>query len=135
MDLAFKVINERKSANPITSIFLLSDGIEDGADEEVRKRMQFRNMEDVNFTINTFGFGRDHDENLLTSISKRKRGEFYFINWLYSIDECFAAAFAGLSSVVAKEVLVNVRNVTTGPLAGVTIKKTYGDAWTRVNDR
>lgn len=61
MDLAFKVLNERKEANPISSIFLLSDGIEDGADVEVTERMNIRKMEDVNFTINTFGFGHDHD--------------------------------------------------------------------------
>ena len=135
MDLAFKIINERKEANPITSIFLLSDGIEDGAAEEVSKRISFRKMESVNFSINTFGFGRDHDENLLTSISKHKHGEFYFINVLYAIDECFASSFGGLTSIVAKEVEISITNITSGPLEGISVSKTYSDSWQKVNNR
>lgn len=92
-------------------------------------------MENVNFTINTFGFGRDHDEDLLTSISKHKHGEFYFINVLYAIDECFASSFGGLTSIVAKEVEISISNITAGPLSGISIGKTYSDAWERINGK
>lgn len=135
MDLAFKIINERKQANPITSIFLLTDGIEPGAETYVQQRIVTRKMQEVNFTINTFGFGRDHDEKLLTAICKYKDGEFYFIDKLDTVDECFASSLGGLMSIVAKDIEINVRNVANGALEGTTVGKTFSDAWSKVNDR
>lgn len=135
MDLAFKIIRERKEANPITSIFLLTDGIEPGAENYVMQRITFRKMQDVNFTINTFGFGRDHDEKLLTAICKYKDGEFYFIDKLDTISECFASSLGGLMSIVAKDVDIKVNNVASGVLGGVSVGKTFSDAWGKVNDR
>lgn len=92
-------------------------------------------MQDVNFTINTFGFGRDHDEKLLMTISKYKDGEFYFIDKLDTIDECFASSLGGLMSIVAKDISVNVRNISNGALSGVAIGKTFSEAWSKVNDK
>jgi len=91
-------------------------------------------MQEANFTINTFGFGRDHDEKLLTAICKYKDGEFYFIDKLDTIDECFASSLGGLMSIVAKDVEINVNNTANGALSGVVIGKTFSDAWSKVSD-
>ena len=61
-----------------------------------------------NFTINTFGFGNDHDPKLMTSISKLKDGNFYFIEQLDTLDECFVDALGGLVSVVAEKITIKV---------------------------
>jgi hypothetical protein len=100
MDEAFKVIKNRNEKNPVTSIFLLSDGLDGGAQNRVAACLNNLHIDDT-FTIHTFGFGRDHDPNLMTSISKQKNGNFYYIEQLDKVDECFIDALAGLVSVVA----------------------------------
>jgi hypothetical protein len=66
MDLAFKVIKDRKHANPITSVFLLTDGLDGGAAQRVQSNMTNSKLNSESFGISSFGFGRDHDEKLLT---------------------------------------------------------------------
>lgn len=53
------------------------------------------------FTINTFGFGSDHDPLLMTEIAKLKDGNFDFIENLKEIEKMFVNILAGLFSVVA----------------------------------
>jgi hypothetical protein len=49
-------------------------------------------MEAINFTIHSFGFGKDHDPKLMNEISKLRDGNFYFIEKLDLVDECFVDA-------------------------------------------
>lgn len=86
---------------------------------------------ETNFTINCFGFGRDHDEDLLNNISKLKDGGFYFIDKLDTVDECFASALGGLMSVVAMDVNIYVTNAAFKPFETVKVKKTFGSMWTQ----
>lgn len=129
MDLAFKVLHERKYSNPVTSIFLLTDGLDGGAHQRVSARLVERKLLETNFTINCFGFGRDHDEDLLNNISKLKDGSFYFIDKLDTVDECFASALGGLMSVVALDINLYVTNTAFKPFESIMIKKTFGDMW------
>ena len=67
--------------NKVTSIFLLSDGENRGADLRVEQSLKMpvnRNLDA--FSIHSFGFGSDHDEELMTNISNLKDGTFYFVN-------------------------------------------------------
>ena len=57
-------------------------------------------------TINTFGFGKDHDPKIMTNIAQFKNGNFYFIEKLDTLDECFVDALGGLISVVAKNIKI-----------------------------
>lgn len=52
-------------------------------------------------TIHSFGFGKDHDPELMNEIASMKDGNFYFIEDLTKLDECFIDALAALFSVVA----------------------------------
>ena len=69
MNLAFKTISERKISNQVTSIFLLSDGLEGGAQNRVENSLTKWKLDSHPFTIHTFGFGSDHDPVLMTAIS------------------------------------------------------------------
>lgn len=63
------------------------------------------------FTINTFGYGKDHDPKLMDEISKLKDGSFYFIENIDTVDEAFVNALGGLMSVVALDVKLTVNIV------------------------
>ena len=64
----------------------------------------------VNFegTIYTFGFGSDHDGNLLTAISNAANGVYYFIDSSEKIAECFADCLGGLLSVVGQNMTLTI---------------------------
>lgn len=53
------------------------------------------------FTIETFGFGVDHDPKIMEKIAELCDGNFYFIEDVNKINECFLDAVAVLFSVVA----------------------------------
>ncbi len=57
MNFAFKTIKERKISNQVTSIFLLSDGLDGEAQIHVENSLKKWNLVKDPFTIHTFGFG------------------------------------------------------------------------------
>lgn len=62
MGLAFKTIRDRKIANKVTSVFLLSDGQDGGAENQVKMALASEENKDLGvFSIHSFGFGNDHD--------------------------------------------------------------------------
>lgn len=58
---------------------------------------------DEEFTLHSFGFGEDHDANMMTSICNLKHGSFYFVQNITLLDEFFVDAFGGLKSVVGEK--------------------------------
>jgi len=62
----------------VTSIFLLSDGEDDKGEANTRELLAKYLFNEI-FTINTFGFGVDHDPHLLNAIAHMKDGNYYFI--------------------------------------------------------
>ncbi len=55
---------------------------------------------DSEFSISTFGYGRDHDPKLMNDIAKLKDGNFYFIEKLDNVFEAFGDAIGGIISMI-----------------------------------
>lgn len=85
------------------------------------------------FSIHSFGFGTDHDEDLMTKICQLKEGSFYFIKELATLDEAFSNALGGVISLVATDVVIKLNNISKNIVEGVKIKRTYGEMWEKVN--
>ena len=130
VDKAFRVLNERKYRNPVSSIFLLSDGLDSYALRGINKTLKKTEPKD-SFTIHTFGYGKDHDPKLMSSIAKLKDGNFYFIEKLKTVDECFVDAIGGLISVIGKDTTITIQTVKSDVFPNVEIKKAFGgtDLW------
>jgi len=62
--------------------------------------MQTMKFEET-ISIQSFGFGADHDPVLMNDISKIKDGSFYYVEKLDVVDEMFVDALGGLFSVIA----------------------------------
>ena len=136
INLALKTIRERKFVNKVTSIFLLSDGQDGGADYRVQESLNMPvNKELEVFSIHSFGFGTDHDEELMTNICKFRDGTFYFIKELATLDEAFCNALGGIISLVAKEVNIKLTNISKNLVGGIQIGKVYGDMWEKLNQK
>lgn len=125
MRMAFSTIKHRRYANPVTAVFLLSDGEDFEAEERVATLVRRMNIRDT-FTIKTFGFGRDVCPKIMHEIAHLKEGQFYFVPDLTNIDECFVEALGGLISVVANNVQISVQPHNSG---STKIRKAYGDKW------
>ncbi|PWA56004.1 zinc finger (C3HC4-type RING finger) family protein [Artemisia annua] len=99
-----KVMTDRKFKNPVSGMILLSDG----QDNYIRGPFT---LPDNRIPIHTFGFGADHDANLLYSISEQSGGMFSFIEAENVIQDAFAQCIGGLLSVVVQELRVEVECV------------------------
>ena len=128
VSLAMELIKHRKYKNPITSVFLLSDG-QDQVSYSLKTIQDTLNSIEESFTVHSFGFGRDHDADLMRDIAKTRGGNFYFVDDLQTIDECFLDAIGLLFSAVLKDVEIKVTVNTNGFLNDVRISKTYGEMW------
>jgi uncharacterized protein YegL len=135
MDLALKTIRDRKIPNKVTSVFLLSDGQDKGAENQLKEALAREENKDLGvFSIHSFGFGTDHDEDLMNKICTMKDGAFYFIKELGTLDEAFCNALGGIISLVASEINISVRNIAQGKVEGIKISKVFGDKWLKVNE-
>eukprot|EP00296_Roombia_truncata_P007690 JP446138.1.p1 GENE.JP446138.1~~JP446138.1.p1 ORF type:complete len:458 (+),score=136.24 JP446138.1:177-1376(+) len=59
-------------------------------------------------TVFAFGFGKDHDENMLRGISDAGSGIYYFIGQTEDIASSFGDCLGGLISVVAQNLKLNI---------------------------
>lgn len=101
-----------KRKNEVASMLFLTDGqatdgIKDRNELQKVLREYTSKIPDV-ISINTFGFGADHDATLLRSISDTANGMFYFINKSTDIALAFADCLGGLLSMVAQKIVVEV---------------------------
>lgn len=135
MNIALETLRDRKLVNTATSVFLLSDGQDKGAENQLKQALTMEENQDVGvFSIHSFGFGNDHDEDLMNKICLLKDGSFYFIKELSTLDEAFCNALGGIISMVANEVIINVRCIASGLVEGIKISKVFGKKWEKIND-
>jgi len=129
LELAFQLLKARRYKNPVSSIFLLSDG-RDGqykTAEKVKAKMSDYALE-KEVTIHTFGFGEDHDPKLMSDISSFGDGNFYFVDQLNTVDEAFVDCLGGLLSSVGQNVVIKVKPQDSDVLKDVKILKAYGES-------
>ncbi|CAD8192542.1 unnamed protein product [Paramecium octaurelia] len=121
--LGLRMIKERKQKNPVTCMFVLTDGQDDnkGADERCQQAIHEYQIQDT-FVINSFGYGQDHDAKVMNNISNLKGGTFTFIENIAKASEHFILAMSGMLSVLAKNVKLVIEENPNYP-----IKKLYGD--------
>jgi Mg-chelatase subunit ChlD len=120
---ALEIIRQRRIANNVTSVFILSDGLDGNARYKISHLVSsYNNTITDSYTFNTFGYGADHDPQLMNSIAEMRDGNFYFIDHLEKADECFVDCLGGLVSVVAQDVILTIK-----PSPLVKITKFYGN--------
>ena len=135
MKYGLEIIKQRRYINNVTSILLLSDGQDKNAQERVKLLLEKYNLKDT-FTINTFGFGKDHDPELMSSISQLRDGNFYYIEKLNTVDETFIDCLGGLISVIGEDVNITVKAESSEIFPNIQITKAYGgqEIWKKIDN-
>jgi len=88
--------------------------------EELKER---KNKQNLDFSIHTFGYGHEHDSDLMTRISNLGDGNFYFVEKLDTVDQTFMDCLGGLLTSVAKNVEISILPAGNSN----SIMKAYGD--------
>jgi hypothetical protein len=109
--------------------FLFTDGLPTAGEMDKSKLIELAGKRPSGASLSCFGYGSDHDAELMASMAKRGGGNFYFIK---NIDECpafFGREFGGLISCVAQGIKVELTAA-----AGVKFTKVYNDFDVNAND-
>ncbi|KAL3654645.1 hypothetical protein CASFOL_001630 [Castilleja foliolosa] len=126
-----RVLEERRENNPIASIILLSDGKDTCNTYRAGPNRAMDYLTSLpasvliesgpgpNFPVHTFGFGADHDSNVLHAISDASGGTFSFIESVGLVQDAFARCIGGLLSIVAHELRLTMTSLSP---AGVEIR-------------
>ena len=132
---AFKIgmdlLINRKYINSQTACFFLSDGEDTyGGDLKLLKKILFKKDEilrekNMGYSIHSFGYGEDYDEDVLSFISKFTNGKFYYIQNLKFVTECFIDCLASLLTIIAKNGNVNVFLDNSD----IEISQKFGNYW------
>jgi len=117
-----KIAVGSKSQNKVSAVLLLTDGHATTVRSpavivaNARKALGSKAC-----SIFCFGFGSDHDAQLLKKIADDGAGSYYFIQKEADIDTSFGDCLGGLISVACQKMILTIE-----PLSGVTIKKVLG---------
>ena len=126
LEIAIDVLKkECHNEKSVSSILLLSDGCDNYmndiqlADSLKRLTKGFG----LSFTLNTFGYGNDHDEKIMNKLANLRDGSFFFVEDYSKITEYFVSILGGGVSVISKKVDLKLEIINNN----CKIVKVYGE--------
>lgn len=130
LEMGIKTLGMRRVTNTVSSILLLSDGQDSQRNSAISRAgacyAEHSGLVPAGFTTHTFGYGSDHDADLMNFIAQTKDGDFHFVENDEVIPECFSDCLGGLISIVADEIHVSLEIEET--VIPVEISKVFTDS-------
>jgi Mg-chelatase subunit ChlD len=80
-------------------------------------------LQDTGIALHTFGYGSDHDSDLLRKIATAGNGSYYFVEGVDDIRSAFGDCLGGMLSVVAQNLEVELEAVNGATITKVHHKK------------
>jgi uncharacterized protein YegL len=111
------ILSRRQQSNPITSVFLLTDGI-DSADLAAKKKTA-QMLKEMGSSLFVFGFGKDHDSAHLQAIADAADGMFTFIERSDMVVDAFGGVLGAEQSIFATNIELHIRAANGCRLAQV----------------
>ena len=117
--------NSNSSSKYVSSIWLLSDGRDNNLDEIglVNGLKNLTKGLGLSFTLNTFGYGDDHDARIMNKLANLRDGSFFYVDNYSKISEYFVTVLGGCVSVIAKYVDLKLKIVNKN----CKISKVFGE--------
>jgi hypothetical protein len=106
LQAAHQVLSSRQSCNPITSVFLLTDGI-DSSDMRQKKETA-RQLKEMGSSLFVFGFGNDHDSAHLRAIASAADGMFTYVEQSDMVVDAFGGALGAEQSIFANNLCLTI---------------------------
>ena len=102
---------ENTNDNRVSSILLLSDGC-DNSNDDIQLGEALKNLtkgENLTFTLNTFGYGYDHDPKIMNKLANIRDGSFFYVEDYKKVSEYFVTVLGGCVSVISKNVIIKIK--------------------------
>jgi len=122
------VVQKRTKPSDVASVLVFTDGL---ANEGITQSTEIvsavqKKMQQIGRAVSvfTFGFGADHDANMLRAISESGNGLYYFLETVDAIPETFSDCLGGLLSVLGQNIKVQIETMQNGVEIG-TILSSY----------
>lgn len=106
LDCGIAVMEQRRQRNPVGAVFLLTDGQDRTSREQIQQLVNRARM--AHCSLYAFGFGADHDTNVLNAIAEASQTPFTYVERLDTIRSVFAGAVNGLMSVAAQGIELRI---------------------------
>jgi uncharacterized protein YegL len=134
VQLAQHLLGRRETKNSVSSIFVLSDGAHncgpinqsilfDGDTERTK----------CEYTLTSFGYGDDHDAKLLQMMSEHKGGNYYFVNDISKVEDCFLDCLGMVTSILGQNIRANIKLISSDIWPEVRFSKTFGHYWNEIS--
>jgi uncharacterized protein YegL len=103
--------NAKEDEGRSSSIILLSDGCDNYSDDVVlaEKLKSLTKGEGLSFTLNTFGYGYDHDPKIMNKLANLRDGSFFLVEDYNKVGEYFVSVLGGCISMISKNAEVEVK--------------------------
>jgi len=124
MNTGWSICKARRTFNPSTCVFLLTDG-QDGSRFEEKKTLA-REIKASGASLFVFGFGSDHDSAHMTAIANAAEGSFIYIE----TDDTVIDAFGGTIGTQQGQSLKNISLRITSASPGLIITQAVAGNYT-----
>ena len=109
LQVALEVLSQRRVRNSSAAILLFTDGKDNISANTAEACISALEQQHVQkLSVHCFGYGIDLDTQLLEQIAGHGGGVFTHVNSLEDIPKAFAYSFGGLTSVIARNIHVEV---------------------------
>jgi Mg-chelatase subunit ChlD len=110
----------------VQSVFLFTDGLanQGPVNEDLVTAVKNMLQESDKVKIHTFGFGGNHDENMLMIVCEASDGKYYYMKSEEEIPAAFADAVGGLQSLAAENLTIEITPMHNFTIAEVCTKGT-----------
>lgn len=107
LQLGVAALNQRKTSNAVTTIFLLTDGIDNA---NLDKKLELaREARRKGWFMFIFAFGNDHDAGHLRQIADAADSSYVFIDNLATVREAFGGAIGSQQGVAGKLLSLSIQ--------------------------
>jgi len=132
LETCFDTIVKRKTRNQVTGVLLLSDGQDNQYFQHDKRKVDdffekwYEKLTNDPFVLHSFGYGDDHDEEILNYIAQKRGGNFYYVQDIELVSDNFIDCLGGLSSVIGKNAYVDINLLQSSIFPEIRFAKTYG---------
>jgi len=118
---------DKEKSNRASSIIFLSDGCDNNYNDSelVQKLRDLTKNKDINFTLNSFGYGDDHAPQTMKKLSNIRDGIFFYVDKYEKVAEYFGIVLGTCTSVISNKASLVVELLNKK----CKIKKIFGEEY------
>ena len=125
---------DKEKPNRASSIIFLSDGVDNNFNDfELAQKLRdlTKKNKDLCFTLNSFGYGGDHDPQTMKKLSNIRDGTFFYVDNYEKVAEYFGIVLGSCASVISNKASLVVELLNKK----CEIKKIFGEEYLYDSDK